>query len=305
MNYLLGIDIGGTKYHVRAKREQGRDIDLVVDSKGHLHQLGSKGMVKQIGVCVKQLQKKMQTRLAPAGIALGLAGLDSPKQAREVQRALLACSWWNGVDPARRFLVSDVQIGLRAGTDQKAAIAIISGTGSNGYGIDHDGHEAWVSGRGEVLADQGSGYAIGVACLKAVCKAEDGRGPATKLRPLVFHTLRVQSSGGILNRIALSDFGKKQIADLGILVMEAAIGGDRVAREILEEAAEELALMATTLHRRLHFGREKVDVVMIGGCINKNEEVRRLFLRKLRKESWANPVPLADDPVAGAIKMLQ
>ncbi|PIR47901.1 hypothetical protein COV06_00675 [Candidatus Uhrbacteria bacterium CG10_big_fil_rev_8_21_14_0_10_50_16] len=304
MSYQIGMDIGGSKYHFRAQTDRGRLVDVVVPAKGLLTSLESKKLVAEMDAGVKRLMRTLKTREVPTGVAIGLAGLDSSEMTRVVSRALMQKRWWKDVDPNKRLLVNDVIIGLRAGTDRAAAIAIVSGTGSNGYGIDPRGDEAWVSGRGPLMADEGSAYEIGVACLRAVRKAEDGRGPATHLQAMVLKKFQVSSTAQLVPLMHQSAFDRQHVAELAILVMEASLKGDKVAEAIIDVAANELALMAKTLHKQLHFGEDKVDVVMVGGCINKNVELRRLFLRAMKKESWANPIPLLDDPVSGALQLL-
>lgn len=305
MIYLLGIDIGGTKYHLRARPQKGRDVDVIVPSKGNLHALGAAGMIKEINAHVIALKKKLPRGAHFSGVAIGLSGLDDARTEREVHRELLKRSWWAKTDVDRRILVNDIHIGMRAGTEKRHGIAIISGTGSNGYARDVTGNEAWVSGRGIYMAGEGSGYWIGVECLRAVRKAEDGRGGATMLSDLVFSHFRVSSTAELMPIIYHPSFGKQGLAKLNTLVETAAMHGDRTAKCILDEAASELLLMAITLHRRLRFERERVDTVLIGGTINNNAELQRRFLAGAHRLRWMNPILLNEPPVEGALKLLE
>ena len=61
--------------------------------------------------------------------------------------------------------------------------------------------------------------------------------------------------------------------------------------------------MADTLYGRLSFSRELVvDTVLIGGTINKNRVMLNLFPGRTKAPVDA-PIPLSDDPVAGAIEL--
>lgn len=305
MNYLVGIDIGGTKYHLRARPQKGRDVEIIVPSKGNLHTLGAAGMIKEINAQMMALKKKLPRGTHIKGIAIGLSGLDDAHTEREVHRELLKRSWWAKTDVDRRMLVNDIHIGMRAGTEKLHGIAIISGTGSNGYARDVSGDEAWVSGRGIFMAGEGSGYWIGVECLRAVRKAEDGRGDATTLTDIVFSHFRVSSTADLMPTIYHPTFGKQGLSKLNTLVEAAAKHGDRTAKRILDEAASELLLMATTLHKHLRFERERVDTVLIGGTINNNAELQRRFLAGARRLRWMNPILLSQPPVEGALKLLE
>ncbi len=304
MNYHLGIDIGGTKYHFRARPEKGKDLNLIVPSTGNLHELGAEGLVKVLHKNITSVKARMRRGSKISGLSMGISGLDTPRDTRSLNRVLMKRAWWKNVDPDARLLSNDIMIGLRAGTSSVVAMAIISGTGSNGYAIDQDGDEAWVSGRGHLMSDEGSGYSIAVAGLRAATMSEDGRGPVTRIAEKLFKKMNVQSTQELLPIVYSPNFSKGSVAELNRIVEEAAAEGDRTAKHIHDEAADQLILMAKTLHNRLHFGSSKLDTVLIGGTINKNLELQKRFFRRARRHSWMNPIPLTDDPVEGALRTL-
>lgn len=303
MSYILGIDVGGTKYHARARKLSGAQIDITTVSNGNLHALGPKKMAAELTKLVRAMQRKLRTRENPDAVCLGISGLDDPATTRALMRALSSQSWWKSMDANRRYLANDIHIGMRAGTNKKHGIAIISGTGSNGYGLDPKGEEATVSGRGLWLADEGGGAQIGIDALHAARRAEDGRGTRTKLEKMIYKHFGVQSTDELVPIVEADTFQKRDFAALNNLVETAAEAGDKVARKILDHAIDELLLMTDTLHKRLNFGREVVDTALIGGTINRNQYVLRGFLRGARKRKWMQPLALPDDPVAGAIKI--
>ncbi len=303
MNYHLGIDIGGTKYHFRARPQKGKDVNLIVPSTGNLHEHGAEGLVRVLHKNITSVKARLRRSSKIIGVSLGVSGLDTPSDTRKLNRELMKRAWWKNTDPDMRMLSNDIMIGLRAGTSSVVAMAIISGTGSNGYAIDADGDEAWVSGRGHLMSDEGSGYSIAVAGLRAATMSEDGRGPITRISEKLFKKLNVQSTQELLPIVYAPDFSKGSVAELNKIVEEAAVEGDRIAKRIHDEAADQLILMAKTLHDRLHFVRLKLDTVLIGGTINKNKELQKRFFRRARRLSWMNVIPLTDDPVEGALRM--
>ncbi|HJN85143.1 MAG TPA: BadF/BadG/BcrA/BcrD ATPase family protein [Patescibacteria group bacterium] len=299
MSYLLGIDIGGTKFHLRARPQKGRDVNLVVPAIGHIHEIGSGALIRDLAKHVKVIQQKMGKKERIEAVCIGMAGIDTAKDHRDVLRELNKQSWWKQADPNRRILVNDLVIGLRAGTENENSMALISGTGSNAC-VFEDGEQFCVSGRGHLLADEGSGYAIGLAGLKAATKAEDGRGSRTKILPIMLSRFRASEMGDIPPKLDNAR-SKSQIGALNDVVEKAAEAGDRVARKIIKEAADELILMLTTLKKRMSSRPSSIDVVLIGGTINKNKPLRNEVIRRARKHRWMNIVPLTDDPVEGAI----
>jgi N-acetylglucosamine kinase-like BadF-type ATPase len=304
MNFLLGIDVGGTKYHFRARPEKGRDVNVIVPSEGNLHELGAEGLVRVLHKNITSVKNRMRRGSKISGVSLGVSGLDRPRDIRSLTKHLMKRAWWRAADPEKRLLSNDIMIGLRAGTASVVAMGIISGTGSNGYAIDADGDEAWVSGRGHLMSDEGSGYSIAVAGLRATTMSEDGRGPTTRISEKLFKALNVQSTQELLPIVYAPKFTKGSIAELNRIVEEASAEGDNVAKKIHDDAADQLILMAKTLYNKLHFGSMKLDTVLIGGTINKNKELQKRFFHRARRHSWMNPIPLTDDPVEGALRVL-
>jgi len=66
------------------------------------------------------------------------------------------------------------------------AMVVLSGTGSCVLGRTADGRMLRAGGGGHLLGDEGSGYAIGLAGLRAVCRAYEERGPATAMTCLLY-----------------------------------------------------------------------------------------------------------------------
>ena len=81
---------------------------------------------------------------------------------------------------SRIVIVNDALIALETGAPGQPGVVIISGTGSIAYGRNAAGEAARSGGWGYVLGDEGSGYWIGRAALRAVLRAADlaGRAPA-------------------------------------------------------------------------------------------------------------------------------
>jgi N-acetylglucosamine kinase-like BadF-type ATPase len=303
MSYILGIDIGGTKFHLRARPQKGRDVNIIVPAIGHINDVGSAKLIRELSKHVKVIRQKIGKKVSISAVCIGVSGIDTPKDHRDVLRELNKQSWWKQADPNKRILVNDIIIGLRAGTDAENSMALISGTGSNACVFDDD-DKICVSGRGRLLADEGSGYAIGLAGLKAATKAEDGRGPRTKILNGMLKRLHVEEMGEAVEKLE-SNRTKMQIGALNDVVEMAAIAGDKVARSIIKDAATELMLMLTTLRKRVSRRPAKVDVVLIGGTINKNKPLLSELTRQARRQKWINLVPLKDDPVEGAIKIAE
>ena len=64
---------------------------------------------------------------------------------------------------------------------------------------------------------------------------------------------------------------QRRLEELAPLVFAAAADGDAVARAIVDRLADELAVMAVAIARRLRVARREVDVVLTGGVFRTEE----------------------------------
>ena len=105
-----------------------------------------------------------------------------------------------------------------------------------------------------MIGDEGSGYWIGRRVLRAVSHSLDGRAGATALVDAVFGFLGLDATQAVseLEGWASSlDNQRSGIASLAPLATRFAETGDAAAVEIIEAAADELALHIHTLEQRL------------------------------------------------------
>ncbi|MGO1974577.1 MAG: N-acetylglucosamine kinase [Propionibacteriaceae bacterium] len=101
------------------------------------------------------------------------------------------------------------------------------------------GRLAVVDGHGAHLGDDGSGYAVGRAGLRAALRDLDGRGPQTDLTRVVLD--RYGSRDGLLQAVYLSNTTISDIAAFAPAVADVARTGDPVATQVWQVAGETLA----------------------------------------------------------------
>jgi N-acetylglucosamine kinase-like BadF-type ATPase len=181
-------------------------------------------------------------------------------------------------------------------------VAVVAGTGSMAFARSADGRTARAGGWGHLLGDEGSGYAVAVAGLRAVAHAADGRGPATVLtdRFLAAYGLsRPEELVGVVYR----DCDRAALAALAPLVLAAADGGDAVAQSIVGGATAELASAAASAARQLGLG-PAFPVALAGGLLVSSAGFRARFLDALRDRGLtADPVATVHEPAEGAVRL--
>lgn len=180
--------------------------------------------------------------------------------------------------------VPNVQIGsdaiaaLEGAFSGKPGMILISGTGSILFAKDENERLHRVGGWGRYIGDEGSGYAIGRACLSAIAQEFDGRGKKTSLSRLLKEFKGIETSESLIEEVYRNGL---DIASLAPMVIEAAADGDSVAEEILTSAAAELSEHLRAMLPQL---KSPLPVSFAGSmlCTNNffSEKVRRLIQDK-------------------------
>lgn len=257
-------------------------------------------------------------------LLLERGGLDAP----------VAALWAGLAGAGRRGARDPVEEGLRAlglarrvrvGTDVAVAfhdafgagpgILLVAGTGSVGRGRGPDGRIARAGGWGPTLGDEGSGYALGLAGLRAVVRALDGRGPATALLKTLVQALdlpRLSEEGvgsgeedapgeGLAHRILVwvGRSSRDRVAGLAPRVAEAAGAGDAVATELVDRAVAELVRHATALEARLGPWDDAPGVALAGGLLVPGRALRAPVGRALG-DRGLEVLPGSPDAARGA-----
>jgi N-acetylglucosamine kinase-like BadF-type ATPase len=210
-----------------------------------------------------------------AALGAGLAGADDPAVRDRLVRALEA------TEAAAFVRVDhDAAAALAGGLALEPGIVIVAGTGSIAFGVDAAGRRARAGGWGPLLDDEGSGYAIGRAVLRAVMRAYDGRGPATALAAAVGARYGLDSLA--LLKAAVRGAAIDEIAAVAPLAADAARAGDAVAGRILNRAAAGLAAMVAAVARALAPAAPEA-LVATGGVFEAGELVARPLLAEIER----------------------
>lgn len=232
-----------------------------------------------------------------AAACFALAGTDRDSDRRTVQR------WAAGRKVARCLkLVNDAEPILIDGTPAGWGIALIAGTGSFAFGRNDQGQSERVGGWGYIFGDEGSGYALSVAGLRAAAQAADGRGAQTRLLARFQDALSVTSPMRLIEAIYRHDVDRRAIAQLATVVVDAALDGDTVANELLEVAAGELANMVSALCRRLEMSTSSLPLALAGSLLLRGASLQARLLTRLAETHAITPtLGEVHQPVRGAL----
>jgi len=162
------------------------------------------------------------------------------------------------------MVVNDVVAAWATATGAAPGVGVISGTGSNVFGVGPDGRSWRAGGWGHLLGDEGSGYWFGVRSIGAALRDRDDSGPATALSDAACSFFGAPSVEALASRVYSQPLTKGEIAAFSVQTAAVAQAGDAVAREIYELGARELAAQIGAVIRHTGLSGE-FPVGLIGG----------------------------------------
>jgi len=295
MRHVLGIDAGGTKTLALLADEAGTVVGWGRGGGANLKTHGELQVEKVLHQVIEEAEAEAGVRAD--ALALGIAGADRPED-HDVLRAILRRMGYR-----RRVLVTnDARLAFEAGSPARVGLALVCGTGSIAWGQNARREIARAGGWGWHLGDEGSGFWIGLAALRSVLRASDGRGPATALEvPLLAH-FGIAGVEELVRVVYDGDFPRHRIAVFAKQVASSATEGDAVAREILDGAARELASAAGSVRQRLQLSKNPYDIVLAGGTFAAVPALKEA-VAALLAEPAAAVVRLAIEPAVGAVRL--
>ena len=297
--YVLGIDGGGTKTQAAILNDRGEICGVGTGGISNYDDVGVVAARANIGQTVDVARSAAGLPNAPFDAAfLGLGGVASATD-REIVRGIardlqLAPETRVGVD-------HDIRIALAGGLSGRPGIVQIAGTGSSCYGRNIAGDNWRSGGWGPLIADEGSGYWLGVQAMRAATRAFDGRSQPTVLLAAALERLELSCMDDIMRHIYVQGMSRAEIAALGPLVIEAARAGDPVALEIIRCGAQDMADCILAVARRLCFDSGVCELALTGGVFRAGDVV----VQPLREAVWKKlprcRITLAElPPVLGA-----
>jgi glucosamine kinase len=182
---------------------------------------------------------------------------------RETERDAVRIALTLAHAAAHIVIVGDAEALMTDAFGNEPGVLVVAGTGSIAWARAADGTQVRVGGWGLHIGDEGSGYAIGEAALRAVARAADGRAPATDLTAAVLEQLWLTNTADLIGWAARAS--KADVASLAPRTLRCAEHGDPAATQIRDDAVGELVLLATTAAHRI--GLLQPHVALAGGLV--------------------------------------
>ncbi len=240
VRYLMGVDGGATKTLAAVLDLQSDELHLAHAGPSNEDAVGAKA-------AVEALLGAAEGAIAQAGIdatelgaaVLAVAGTDTESIVRQV-RGARSDAW---------IVVNDVVGAWATATGAGPGVAVISGTGSNVFGVGPDARAWRAGGWGHLLGDEGSGYWLGLQSIKAALRDRESSGPETALSDAAPRFFGVESVEALASFVYSKPLTKGEIAAFATETAKLATQGDEVARELFRRGAAELAEQVTAVIR--------------------------------------------------------
>jgi N-acetylmuramic acid 6-phosphate etherase len=303
---LLGIDGGGTKTETWLAASTSAAESTVIGR-------GSAGPANPQAVGLAQATENLDRSVAAAFddagrlrqtvrvAVMALAGSDRDTSRRELT------AWADGQCLAESLqVVHDALPVLMAGCSAGWGVALISGTGSFAFGRTRDGQVARAGGWGYLFGDEGSGYALGLAGLRATAQAADGCGPATQLTAAIVQHLGIRQPQELVQAIYQAADCRTTVAALAPLVVAIADQGDAESQQIVDRAAADLATMVVAVAKRLDLTNTPLPLALAGGTLLGSRRLQSATLDRIVAAGCTLAATAeVRDPVRGAVALAQ
>lgn len=290
--YLLGVDGGGTKTLVALLDRERDAVHLGHGGPSNADTIGARAASEEIAAATtRALSSAGIDASASTACVAAIAGLNTGEIGRALREVMVT----------RWIVVNDVVAAWGAATGTRPGVAVISGTGSNVFGVGPQG-QAWrAGGWGHVLGDEGSGYWIGREAIGAALAARDGSGPQTALEDAACRFFAASTVEQVAIDVYARPIALTQIAGFTTEVESVALGGDEVARALFDRAADELSRrIAAVVDRTALAGHFTIG--LLGGTFGAGELLIDPLERRIAAyAAEAEVVHVELQPVGGSL----
>lgn len=310
MNIFLGVDAGGTKTRAKLINSENQILGEGHGGGANPHNQDLEKVLSNVGLAVLTAVKQAEGKLGHNiqhldGTCIGMAGLDTQADRDLVSSGLKAGMMKTWCSQNGLLLVNDGFIGLRSGTDENFGICIISGTGSNVYGISRDGTQAQAGDWGFILGDGGSGFAMGQELLREAMKEYDGRSSKSILSEKILNHLNFSDHVEMIRWVYGDGVPVRDIAGLTRLFEDSEFSQMQIVARVVDRAVEYQRSAFQAVVKKLGLENQLFTTVLAGGLMNLGSVH---YPQKLQSTinsccPTANAIIQAKQPVEGALAL--
>jgi len=300
--FVVGIDGGGTKTHAAIMDQSGKVVGFSESGPSNYDDVGVEASKQNLQKSILQARLMAEKRniVLPEifdAAFLGMAGVASEKDRqiiRQIAKDLNLCTTDKiGID-------HDIRVALAGGLSGRPGIVVIAGTGSSCYGRTEDGRSWKVGCWAHLIADDGSGYWLGLQAIRLAMMAYDGRIPPTPLMEKVRQHLGIEVMDEVMHRLYVQGMSRSEFAAIAPIVLDIARQGDLAAQSLIQKGAEEIARSVFAVYHHLEFP-PAVEIALSGGLIKAGDVYVTPLINAIHAHlPQSRVIPAELPPVIGA-----
>lgn len=303
MEYVIGIDSGGTNYRLKAATLNGKELASFVGKPANHYSLEKEELYTRINSGIDSLLAEFNGKREDAKFILcGTTGVDSDED------ALLLNEIYSNIPgfqcPVK--VINDAELAHYTVTGG-SGVLVISGTGAIAYAKDRTGRTARAGGwLFTIMGDEGSGAWVSRSALRYLGRYYDGAIRRDNLISSIEKELDLHSRND-LNLLA-KKMGTKpwHTPNIGYIVDQAAEKGEVAAIKLLRDAAYEVFHIVEDVVAILELDHYEPDfnLGIWGSNILKSKIMQSYFTTLVKNEyPKANIILPEKESIDGAVEL--
>ncbi|MCL2508222.1 MAG: hypothetical protein FWF05_03500 [Oscillospiraceae bacterium] len=288
----LGIDGGGSKTTAIAVNSLGEILAREVG--GSINYYSNELAVTRTNMTeiLEHIAEKTGVR-EYKGAFIGMSALNRRATEEELER------FAGGVIAAEHIgMDSDLYVAMETLLTGGSCAVVISGTGSMAIARDGGGRITTAGGWGYLLGDEGSGYAISLAGIRAGIRGFESSGPATALTQALRGFYKTDDLYKLIDMFYDPPMDRSSIAQFVREVRACAESGDSVAGQLIASSADDLAETAMSVLRHVE---DDAPIGLWGGVFQHTPMFTGRFTENLARHDKRNVFLLRYPPEIGAV----
>lgn len=295
MNYIVGIDGGGTKTSCIFADESGNSLFETTGGPSNFLILGTENSTSNILSVIQSGLHKLNASIEDISIILcGVAGAGRKYHSDSLRDALIK----KLPEKIKIFVDSDARIALEGALAGEPGAILIAGTGSVIFGKDSSGKIFRAGGYGRAIGDEGSGYSIGTKTLNLVSKMIDGREAKGEILRDFNEIFHIDNEDDLINLVHNPGF---DIPSIAMFTIKSAGKGISEAERILDEESDELIKHIIAIKNKLNL--MPLKLVLIGSLIESTNYYSQLLIKKIKELDNVVLTKKQFSPEMGAVLM--
>jgi N-acetylglucosamine kinase-like BadF-type ATPase len=263
MRYILGFDGGGTKTECVLMNSADQVLARTYAGPSNPSRIGVESAMRAIEECADlALREAGLERGVVTAMGAGLAGTAKPDM-----KERMSCALRQSFPGTAITVLTDFEAALAA-AGEGPAVVLIAGTGSAATGRNAQNQICRTGGYGPGVSDQGSAFDIGRRAVAAAVQERAKTGTDSALGRQILAQLQLAEWQVVQHRA--QTMPDEIYPPIFPVVAAAADEGNATARELLRDAANQLASLVAEVADRLNLRGKEFLLVKIGGTMGRS-----------------------------------